>query len=397
MAGPLEGIRVLDFTIAQQGPYAALLLAEMGAEVIKVEEPGRGDLARALARDRRTKFSYYFLALNRSKKGIAINLKHPKGRQLILDLARHCDVVVENFRPGVMEKLGLGYEDLRQVNPRIIYARATAFGTRGPWGHRRGNDITVQASSGIMSVTGLESDPPLPVGVAIADHIGGLTLAVGILAALMARERTGVGQKVETSLLGSMVAAQSPELTYRLATGQKLGRAGLGHTLLPHLWRVYRTADGYMAIGGVPPERWRDFCQAIGWPELADDPRFREVGERLRRISELNNLLDEHFSRLPAQEWVARLEEADLPVARVYDYDALIQEPHLYENDYLVPFSHRRLGEITLVNCPIHFSETPAAIKGPEPELGEHTQEVLSRLLGLSQEEIESLRQEGVI
>jgi crotonobetainyl-CoA:carnitine CoA-transferase CaiB-like acyl-CoA transferase len=396
MSGPLTGIRVLDFTIAQQGPYATALLSDLGAEVIKVEPPGQGEVGRTLARDPDTRYSYYFLAINRGKKGITIDLKSPQGRELALRLARRCDVVVENFRPGVMERLGLGYQDLRAVNPAIIYASASAFGSRGRWGRKPGNDILAQAAGGLMSVTGQEGGPPTPVGVAIADHIGGLTLALGILAALFHRQRTGQGQKVETSLLGSILAAQGWELTYHLLTGRPLGRAGLGHTLVGHIWHVYRTADGYLAIGGVPPQRWPQFCQAIGWPELAEDPRFARTGERMRNMAELNRLLDEHFSRRPTAQWLQELEAADVFCAPVYDYAQVAQEPQVQDNGYIVPFQHPRLGEIRLVNCPLRLSATPPAIQGPEPELGEHTEQVLADC-GLSAEEIEALRQAGVV
>jgi len=397
MPGPLDGMRVLDFTIAQQGPYATLLLAEMGAEVIKVEPPGQGELGRTLARDRRTKFSYYFLAINRGKKSLTVDLKSEKGRRLVLRLARHCDVVVENFRPGVMERLGLGYDAFREVNPGIIYASASAFGTRGPWGHRPGNDLLAQAASGLMSVTGEEGQGPLPAGVAIADHTGAVTLALGIVAALLARERTGQGQKVETSLLGSMLAAQSWELTYYLNSGEPVRKAGRGHALVPHLWQVYRTSDGYLALGGVMVDRWHQFCRAIGRPELTEDPRFARLGDRLRNMEALHRLLDEHFARAPTEVWLARLEEADFPVAPVLDYEAVGRERHMYENGYLVQVPHRRLGQVTMVNFPIRFSATPGAIQGPEPELGEHTEEVLRSYLGLGPQEIEELRREGVV
>ncbi len=395
MGGPLEGIRVLDFTIAQQGAYATLLMADMGAEVIKVEQPGRGEIGRVLGMDRKSGISVYFLAINRGKRSLTLNLKSEKGRQIALRLARDCDVVAHNFRPGVMEKLGLDYEAFKQVNPHIIYAGASAFGTKGRLGWKPGNDILAQAMSGLMSTTG-EDDVPLPTGAAVADHISGLTLALGIVAALLARERTGVGQKVETSLLGSTLAGQSWELTHYLVTREKQPKAGRGNALLPLLWYTYRTADGYMAVGGVPPDRWHAFCQAIGWPELEQDERFAGVGGRIRGKAELNRLLDEHFSTRTTAEWMERLEAGDIFCAPVYDYARVSEEPQVYDNGYLVPVQHPRLGEITMVNCPIQFSETPAAISPAEPPLGEHTAEVLEGF-GYGADEIERLREEGVV
>ena len=395
MGGPLQGIRVLDFTIAQQGAYATLLMADMGAEVIKVEEPGRGEVGRLLGMDRKRGVSAYFLALNRGKKSLTLNLKSERGREVALRLARDCDVVANNFRPGVMEKLGLGYEAFREVNPRIVYASASAFGTKGRLGLKPGNDILAQAMSGLMSTTG-EDETPIPTGIAVADHIGAVTLALGIVAALLARERTGAGQRVECSLLGSLLAAQSWELTHHLLTGELPAKAGRGHAHLPHIWYTYRTADGYMAVGGVYPDRWPDFCRAIGRADLETDERFAGLGGRLRGREELNGLLEEHFSTRPTAEWLERLEAADLFCAPVYDYAQVAAEPQAYDNGYLVPVQHPRLGEITAVNCPIAFSETPASAAPASPDLGEHTPEVL-QAFGYAGEEIERLREEGVV
>lgn len=395
MPGPLDGIRILDFTIAQQGPYATTLLADMGAEVIKVEQPGKGEIGRVLGMDRQRGFSCYFLALNRGKRSLTLDLKSDKGREIALRLARDCDVLVHNFRPGVMERLGLSYQAVRAVNPHIIYAGASAFGTRGPLGRKPGNDLLAQAMSGVMSVTG-EGDTPIPVGTAIADHVGAVTLALGIVSALLARERTGVGQEVEVSLLGSLVAAQSWELTHYLITREPPARAGRGHAHLPLIWYTFRTADGYMAIGGVDPGRWPAFCQAIDWPDLETDERFDTVGKRIRARDELNRLLEEHFSTRPTGYWIPRLEAADIFCAPVYDYQQLVSDPQVRANDYLVSLDHPRLGETTVVNCPIRFGETPAAVRGPEPELGQHTEEVL-REFGFRLEEIERLRAEGVV
>ena len=403
MAGPLEGIRVLDFTIAQQGAYATLLLSDMGAEVLKVEPPGRGEVGRMLGMDRKRGFSCYFFALNRGKKGLVLDLKSSKGRDVALRLARDCDVVAHNFRPGVMEKLGLGYEAFRAVNPRIIYAGASAFGTKGPLGRKPGNDILAQAMSGLMSVTG-EGDAPLPTGAAVADHIGAVTLALGIVSALYARERTGpssrlrtgVGQQVEASLLGSLIAAQSWELTYHMMTGELPAKAGRGHAHLPLLWYTYRTADGWMAIGGVDPTRWTAFCHAIDWPALETDERFASIGKRIRARQELNDLLDEHFPARKTEEWLPRLEAADIFCAPVYDYEQVASDEQVTANGYLTTIEHPRVGETRIVPCPIAFSETPASVPGPEPQLGEHTDDVL-REFGYTQGEIEELREHGVV
>lgn len=376
MPGPLDGIRVLDFTIAQQGAYATLLLADMGAEVIKVEPPGRGEVGRLLGMDRRTGFSCYFLAINRGKKSLALNITTPGGREAVLRLGRDCDIVAHNFRPGVMERLGLGYDAFKAENAGVIYTSASAFGTKGPMGKKPGNDILAQATSGLMSVTG-ETDAPTPTGAAIADHVGALTFAVGILAALLHRQRTGVGQQVETSLLGSMMAAQSWELTHYLMTGEKPGKAGRGHTHLPWMWYTYRTADGWLAIGGVDPSRLEGFWAAIALPLMGNDERFDSIGKLVRNRDELNALLDDHFSTRRTAEWLPALEAADIFCAPVLDYEELTSHKQVAANGYIVETEHRKNGVTRIIPAPIAFSETPVDSTRPEPALGEHTEEIL--------------------
>ncbi len=395
MPGPLQGIRVLDFTIAQQGPYATTLMADMGAEVIKIEQPGRGEVGRVLGVERKSGFSAYFLAINRGKRSLTLDVKTEKGREIALRLARDCDVVVHNFRPGVMEKLGLGYEAFKAVNPRIIYASASAFGAKGPLGRKPGNDIVAQAMSGLMSVTG-DGEAPVPAGAAMADHVGALTLALGIVSALLCRERTGAGQAVETSLLGGLLASQSWELTLHMMSGELPPKAGRGHTNLLFQWYTYRTADGWMAIGGVDPTRWTAFCHAIDQSALELNERYDSAGKRIRARHELNALLDEHFSTRTTAEWVARLEAADIFCAPVLDYAQVTSHEQARANGYITEMQHPKMGPTRVIPCPIDFSETPAASDRPEPRLGEHTEEVL-REFGYSDAEIERMREHGAV
>ena len=395
MAGPLEGLRVLDFTIAQQGPYATLLLADMGAEVIKVEQPGHGEVGRVIGIDRKTGFGAYFLAINRGKKSLTLELKSDRGRDVALRLARDCDIVVHNFRPGVMEKLGLGYEAFKTENPAVIYAGASAFGSKGPMGKKPGNDILAQAYGGLMSLTG-EGDAPIPTGAAIADHIGALTLAMGIVSALFHRERTGKGQEIEASLLGSIMAAQSWELTLHMMNGELHEKAGRGNSLLPFQWYTFRTADGYLAIGGVSPDRWPAFCKAIDRPDLATDERWSQIGNRMRDRHEINALLDEQLSTRETGNWLPRLEEADVFCAPVMDYAQLTTGEQANANGYILDIDHPRRGPTKVIPFPLTFSDSPADSSQPEPLLGEHSETVL-RDRGYSDEEIESLRSAGVI
>jgi crotonobetainyl-CoA:carnitine CoA-transferase CaiB-like acyl-CoA transferase len=395
MPGPLEGIRVLDFTIAQQGPYATLLLADMGAEVIKVEGRERGEVGRLLGIDRRNGFSAYFLAINRGKKSIKLDLKCDKGREVALRLARDCDIVAHNFRPGVMEKLGLGYDAFRAVNPRVIYAGASAFGTKGPLGRKPGNDILAQAMSGLMSVTG-EGNAPLPAGCAIADHTAALTFALGIVSALVARERTGVGQEIECSLLASMMAAQSWEMTYFSMIGANPSPAGRGHTSIAWQWWTYRTANGWLAIGGVDPARWPGFCRAIGREDLVTDERFENAGNRIRHRESLNAVVEEHLMTRKTEEWLPALEGEDIFCAPVLDYQQVLSHEQVRANVYTAEIDHPRAGRATVIPTPIAFSETPVDSTRPEPLHGEHTEEVL-REFGFGDEEMEELRQARVV
>jgi crotonobetainyl-CoA:carnitine CoA-transferase CaiB-like acyl-CoA transferase len=307
----------------------------MGAEVIKVEPPGRGEVGRMLGMDRNTGFSCYFLAINRGKKDIAVNITTPEGRDTMLRLSRDCEVVVHNFRPGVMERLGLDYEAFKSENPAVIYACASAFGSKGPMGRKPGNDILAQAVGGLMSVTG-EGEAPNPVGAAMADHVGALTFTVGILAALFHRERTGTGQQVECSLLGSIMAAQSWELTHYMMTAELPGKAGRGHTHLPWLWYTYRTADGWLVLGGVTPDRLDGFWKAIDLPLMGGDERFDSLGKLIRNRDELNALLDERFSTRPTAEWIAALEAADIFCAPVLNYEQLTTHEQVAANGYVL-------------------------------------------------------------
>jgi len=397
MAGPLQGVKVLDFTAFQQGPQATVVLADMGAEVTKVEPPLLGDLGRYVALlDEPERFSAYFLAHNRGKRSITLNLKTEEGRRIAYRLAEGSDVAAHNFRPGVAERLGIGYEDLRRVNPRIIYAHASGWGTRGPKAELPCFDITAQARGGLISVTGEPDGYPLPAGAAVADYAGAVNLALAIIAALYARERTGVGQKVEVSLLGAQVAMQSWQLQYFLLSGEDPGRAGRGGTYLPTIWRVFKTADGYAVIGGMPENRWPGFCQAVGIPELAADPRFESFFVRRVHLDELYAILEPVFEDRTTAEWLEVLEAVDTVCAPVATYADVACDPQVLENGYIVEVDHPQLGRIPMVAHAVQLSETPSRLAAAAPELGQHTEEVLLEL-GYTWEQIAALREKQVI
>jgi len=395
MAGPLDGVRVLDFTVFQQGPQATLVMADMGADVLKVEPPGFGDLGRVLAMHGPNRLSAYHLAHSRGKRSITLNLKCDAGREIARKLVPTVDVMVHNFRPGVMEKLGLGYDDVRPLNERIVYGHASGWGTKGPKAEHPAFDIAAQARSGLMSMTGELEGGPLPVGVAIADYIGAMNLALAVIAALYARERTGCGQKVETSLFGSAVASQAWELQHYIF-GREQKRAGRGHGYLPTIWRTFQTKDGWAVVGGVGDDRWGAFCAAVGMPELERDERFAHHGARRDNIEALYVLLDEQFLSRTTAEWMAVLEPADMICAPVASYEALVEDAQALANEYLLTVDHPSNGPTQVVGFPWKFGETPARAAAAAPELGQHTEEVLLGL-GYGWEEIASLREAKAI
>ena len=395
MPGPLHGVRVLDFTVFQQGPQATMVMADMGADVIKVEPPGVGDLGRVLAMFGEHRLSAYHLAHSRGKRSLTLNLKADAAREVVRRIIPSMDAMVHNFRPGVMEKLGLGYDDLRPLNERLIYAHASGWGAKGPKTTHPAFDIAAQARAGLMSMTGESEGGPLPAGVAIADYVGAMNLAMSVLAALYARERTGIGQRIDTSLFGSMIAAQAWEIqTYIL--GRRKRRSGRGHAYLPTIWRVFRTADGWAVVGGVGDDRWHDFCVAVAMPELEHNERFADGGSRIRNIDELYVLLDDKFLVKTTAEWMQVLEAHDMICAPAQEYEELLRDPQAIENEYLLEVEHPLNGPTQVVGQPWKFSETPTRIAPAAPELGQHTEELLLEF-GYTWEDIAALREQKAI
>ena len=384
--GPLDGVRILDFTIFQQGPQASVMFADMGADVVKVEPPKFGDLGRLLGPVGEDRFSPYFYAHNRGKRSITLNLKNKEATKICLQLAERSDAFLHNFRPGVMERLGLSYDDVRSVNPRIIYGHASGWGTKGRRAGHPAFDLAAQAQGGMVSVTGEPGGFPLPAGAAIADHVGAMQLAFGIMTALYHRERTGVGQKVETSLLGSALSMQAWEIQFYVTHG-KLGRAGRGHAYLPTIWRVFQTADSHVVVGGMPPNRWQAFCEAVGKPDLKLD---------MAKIDEIYAVLDEVFPTKSTEEWMKLLEAADCICAPVASYEDLLQDEQARANDYIIDVEHATQGLMPTVGLPWAFSETSAEVASAAPELGQHT-EVILQELEYSWEEITALRERGAL
>ena len=391
--GPLDGIRVLDFTRFQQGPWATVMLADMGAEIIKLEARLQGDLGRSLGRDP-DGYCSYFEAHNRNKQSITVDVRKPEGKAIVRQLVERVDVTVHNFRPGVMERLGFSYDAFKAINPQIIYAAASGFGPEGPLADRPSFDVIGQAMGGIMvSQGGGPGNPPNIVTAGIGDQTGAMFLAYGIAVALVARERLGVGQQIDGSLYGSQIALQAMSYTRALRLGahpQSRPRGG-------PVFKPYGCADGkWLAIGILDPEVYPRLCAALERPDLLVDERFATPFARAAHPDELEAELAASFASAPREQWLACLHEHDVASAPVQDYLDVWNDPQAQINGYVASVEHPSYGTIKTVGIPIKLSETPGAVRTPAPELGEHTEKVLLDL-GYTWEQIEQLKTDEVI
>jgi crotonobetainyl-CoA:carnitine CoA-transferase CaiB-like acyl-CoA transferase len=392
--GSLEGLRVLDLGQLIQGPQAALLLADLGADVIKVELPGRGDLGRATIISREDRRSPFFIACNRGKRGITLDLRKESGKRVFLRLVDSADVLISNFVPGTLEGWGLGYEALAERNPRLVFATGSTYGPVGPDSALRGADLAGQAAGGLIRRTG--PTDLRPVGAGIADHLGSQNMANGILAALLARGRTGRGQRVDVSLLGAVIFAQASEYTYTLLTGREPGETDRSHPLLYNLYGVVPTSDGHVALVGVLTEQLASFFETVGRPDLARDPRFSSGFYPPAVKGALLDELAGAFRTRTTAEWIGRLRAIEVRCAPVRDYLEVVRDEGVFANAYLQRFEDRDRGEQTTVGCPIRLSDTPARPGRLAPAMGQHTEEVLLEL-GLASDEIATLRAERAI
>ncbi len=394
--GALEGIRVLDLTRALAGPYCTMFLGDMGAEIVKVEQPGVGDDSRGWGPPFIGKESAYFLAINRNKKSLAVDMKTAEGVELVRRLADKADVIIENFRPGIMDRFGLGEAELRTRNPRLIYASLSGFGADGPMKDWPGYDLVIQAWGGFMSITGRPDGEPTKVAVAIIDIVAGLMLGKAIIAALYARDRTGVGQKIDSSLLEAEVACLIPYGSDYLASGKVPGRNGNAHpNIVPY--QSFNTANGYMVIGAASEGNWQRLCQAIGKSELADDPRFAKNAQRVAHRQELIAILSEIFLQRDTDFWITLLSEAGIPCAPVQTIDQVFSNPQVLCRDMLLEVEHPAAGRVRMAGMPVKFSGTPVSLRLPPPMLGQHSEAVLDMWLGMRRDEIDELKRKRVI
>jgi CoA:oxalate CoA-transferase len=404
MEGPLTGIRIIDWTIWQQGPVATQMLADLGAEVIKLEERERGDPGRGIAAisggstDKGSR-NFYFEANNKHKKSIALDLKKPQAREIVYRLAAKSDVFVQNFRKGVAARLGLDYLALKRHNPKLIYASASGYGPQGPDSGEPSFDYLGQARSGIMNTICADVSEPVYIRGGIADQMGAIMLAYGVLAALLARERYGVGQEVDASHLGSMIALQGLNVAFRTIMGHEFPRTTRADAYNP-LWNHYRCADGqWICLGMLQPDRyWGDLCRALGRPELENDGRFKDIKSRGKNAAELIKILDEIFATRPRAEWMRVLKEGgDFIFTVVNSVGDLPGDPQVLANQYVVDYEHPALGKTTLLGMPVKLSATPGEPRGHAPELGEHTEALMTELLGYSWDDIARLKEANVI
>jgi len=397
MAGPLEGIRILDLTQVLFGPFATMLLSDLGAEVIKVERPEVGDIARGNAPFVRG-LSTYFLSLNRGKKSITLDLAKAPGRDILLKLAEKADALVENFVPGTLDKLGLSYEAVREHNPEIIYVSGSGFGQYGPYARKPAFDITIQAMGGVMSITGEPGGPPIRPGVSYGDIAAGLFLCIATLAALQERRVSGQGQLVDISMLDCQVTVQENAFVRYLNTGEIPGALGTRHPLITP-FQVFPTKDGYISValrGGLK-DQWPLFCAAIGRLDIIDDPRFQTGWLRTQNYEVLEPILTEAMKAKTTGEWIEELEQLEIPCGPVNTIDQVAADAQVGAREMIIEVQHPGAGKFKVVNTPFKFSRTPCRVERASPDLGEHTQEVLSHLLGMTGEEIARLRELNII
>ena len=392
---PLDGIRVLDFSHALAGPYCTLLLADYGAEVYKLESRS-GDMGRGWGPPFAGGEAHFFLGLNRGKRGISIDLKHAEGLELCLRLVDEVDVLIENFRPGAMDRLGLGYEALSKRNPRLVYCSISGYGQDGPSRDEAAMDLVVQSSSGLLSITGTAQGEPVRCGYGVTDATAGLFAVIGILLALRARDGTGLGQYVDVSMLDSMISTMSSNYMSYLGSGEVPKPMGTAFpTVVPY--RVFQTRDRSLAIAVGSERLWSAFCRAIERPELENHPDYETNAARIRNRGALEPLLEEMFRARPVEEWIQRLRSAGIPASLVRNFREVAEHPQSGIRRMFPEMEHPTAGRHPVTGTPVKLSGTPGGPGEPAPLLGQHTRCVLQELLGLEDFVLESLAERAVI
>lgn len=384
---PLEGLVVLDLTRVLAGPYCSMMLADFGANIIKIEPPEVGDDSRHFG-PFVGKESAYFMSLNRNKRSITLNFKKEAHIELFREMVKQADVVLENYRPGTMEKFGLGYDELKQINPKIIYAACSGFGHSGPYMDKPAYDIVVQAMGGIMSITGAEGGEPTRVGASIGDIIAGMFTAYGVMLGLFHRLKTGEGQKVDVGMLDCQVAVLENAISRYATSGVSPVPLGNRHPSITP-FAAFTAKDGHLIVGAGNERLWEKLCTLIGSPELITDERFNNNGNRTNNVKELMVILDAIFVKKTINEWLALLEDAGLPCAPINTIDKIVNDPHIAARDMIVEVEHPVAGHLKMAGVPVKMSLTPGKVEYHAPLLGQHNAEILKEMFGWDQEKVE--------
>ena len=392
---PLEGIKIVDLSAALTGPFCTQLLADFGAEVLKIEPPGKGDMLRAFGPPYLKGESPYFLLTNRNKRGITLDITKERGREILIRLAKDADVFIENYRPSVKKKLKIDYDTLKEINPRLIYCSISGFGQTGPYAERAGFDPIAQGMSGITSITGWKHTGPVRVGVAIGDSLGGIFATYGILMAIIERERSGQGQRVETSLLEGLISVLGFQAAKYFATGERPEPLGNDHGMVSP-YGTFKTKDSFINIAAGNQGMWERLAEALGLGHLIREERFRTVPDRVTNRSELGKLLEEKLGEKTTKEWGEILNEVGVANGPILHIDEVFQDPQVLHQEMLVEMDHPTIGKIKNIGFPVKLSRTPAAVRRPPPLLGQHTEDLLKEL-GYGPQEIETLRKEKII
>lgn len=395
MKGPMEGVRILDFTHVISGPFSTMLLADMGAEVIKIEKPGDGEFYRAEGAKNGAGVSIVYPNYNRNKKGITLNIKSPKAIEVLKQMATKADVFVENQRPGLLASIGLGYEDLKAINPKIVYASISGFGQSGPYAHKPAFDMTIAAISGLMSVNGMEGSVPTKTGAAFSDFISGIYAALGIVAALRKRDQTGEGAYIDVGMLDSIVSVLDDFIPKYMVTGKEPTRFGNRRAGFAPV-NVFPVKDGYVYIAGSFQKQWEALAKLIGQENLIIDPRFLKNSDRKQHEEILESIVEEWSSKLTSQEVVSQLENAGIPCAPVKSIGELVNDEHIQARGGIIECDYPGIGKYSMAANPIRISDYQQPVERA-PLLGEHNEDILTSLLGYSNEKIQALKDDGAI
>ena len=392
---PLQDIKVIDFSQILAGPFCTMLLADMGADVLKIEKPNGGDDTRRYGPPFIEGESAAFLTLNRNKRSIVLDLKSEQGIAIVRRMLEDADVMIHNFRPGVVDRMGLAYDDVSALNPAIVYCTVSGFGTTGPYSSRAGFDLVAQGMSGLMSINGFPGAPPAKVGVPMADLNTGMFCAYGILTAYINRLATGQGQHVDASLIESGIAYTLYESATYFATGDVAGPLGSAHRMIAP-YQAFATQDGYINIGAANQNNWERMCRAVGREDLLDDDRFASNPERMVSIDALTPIMEETFRTQTTAHWVEVLESAGVPCGPIYDIEQVYADPHVQSRDMAVELEHPKSGSIRNIGVPVKLSDTPGSVRTPAPLLGQHSDEVLAQY-GYAEGDVAAFKDAGVL